>query len=315
VAVVSVQTVYGGASPLTIETQLTKKIEDQLFSIGELDSITSYSMDSVSIVTAVFKDGKDENLALQEVKDKIDAIATNLPSGAEKPVISKLNVTAGEPVMNIILESTGSLMDDTELYAYASIVVSDTIAQVTGVGNVEIAGGEKREIEVELHRAAVFERFLPVTEVAGLLARANMELPGGNVEFEEEDIPVRFKGDFTSLEAVENLDLSTRSGVFKLRQLADVRDSHTTVRERTVFFDKAGGKRNDGALLLRVMKNPSANTVGVVDGVMKRIPQIERESGGSVSLKVIREDAGFIRDSVSDTLGTSLWASYSLDWC
>jgi HAE1 family hydrophobic/amphiphilic exporter-1 len=106
VAVVSVQTVYGGASPLTIETQVTKKVEDQLFSIGELDSITSYSMDSVSIVTAAFRDGKDENLALQEEKDTVDAIAASLPTGAEKPVISKLNVTAGEPVMNIVLEST-----------------------------------------------------------------------------------------------------------------------------------------------------------------------------------------------------------------
>jgi hypothetical protein len=61
--------------------------------------------------TAAFRDGKDENLALQEVKDKVDAIAVSLPTGAEKPVISKLNITAGEPVMHIILESRGPGMD------------------------------------------------------------------------------------------------------------------------------------------------------------------------------------------------------------
>ena len=304
VTVVSVQTVYPGASPLTIETQLTKRIEDQVFSIGEVDSITSYSMDSVYIVSVSFRDGKDENLALQEVKDRIDAIATELPDGAQKSIISKVDITTGTPVMNIIVEGN---MPRTELYAYTRSVVRDQLAQVPGVGSVELSGGEQREIRVELHRppvaAAVFERYLPVEQIAALLDRANMELPAGNTEIDGQDIPIRFKGEFDSLEAIEDIDVPTRAGVFKLRQIADVRDYHSTVRERTIFLDKNAGTRNEGALLLQIMKNPSANTISVIDGVMKRIPRIEQESGGGVSLKVVREDAGFIRDSVNDTLG------------
>jgi HAE1 family hydrophobic/amphiphilic exporter-1 len=299
VPVVSVQTVYPGASPLVIETQLTKKIEDQVFSIGELDSITSYSMDSVSIVSVSFKDGKDENLALQEVKDKVDAILPDLPAGAEKPLISKVDITAGMPVMNIVLEGD---MDGVELYNYARTIVRDKIAQVSGVGNVEIAGGTEREIHVELRRAAGAERFLPVEQIAALLARANMELPGGNIGIDDQDVPVRFNGELESLEAIENLDIPTRAGVFKLRQIADVRDSHPVVRERTILLDKTTGIRNEGALLLRVMKNPSANTISVIDGIMKRIPEIENEAGNNIRFKVIREDAAFIRDSVNDTL-------------
>ncbi|GHT57470.1 multidrug ABC transporter [Spirochaetia bacterium] len=299
VTVVSVQTVYPGASPLVIETQLTKKIEDQLFSIGELDSVTSYSMDSVSVVAASFRDGKDENLALQEVKDKIDAIGADLPASAQKPVISKMDLTSGTPVMNIILEGN---MSDTELYAYASTVARDRLSQVTGVGTVEVSGGQKREISVELHRSAVFERFLPVEQISAILARANMEIPGGNIGIDDQDVPVRFKGELNSLDEIENLDVPTRAGVFKLRQLADIKDGHEEVRERTILLDKITGTRNDGALLLRVMKNPSANTVSVVDGIMKVIPRLEKETGGAIKLKVIREDAGFIRDSVNDTL-------------
>ncbi len=111
-----------------------------------------------------------------------------------------------------------------------------------------------------------------------------------------------FKGELPSLEAIEDIDIPVRAGVFKLRQLADVRDSQTAVRERTVFLDKTTGSRNEGVLLLRVYKNPSANTVNVVDGINKRIPRIEQDAGNTVSLNVIREDAGFIRDSVNDTL-------------
>jgi HAE1 family hydrophobic/amphiphilic exporter-1 len=302
VPVVSVQTVYPGASPLTIETQLTKRIEDAVFSIGELDYINSYSIDSASVINIFFKDTKDENLALQEVKDRIDTIAVELPDSAEKPVISKVAVTTGTPVMNIILEGN---MPDTELYAYAQSIVWDQFAQVPGVGSVELSGGVEREIQVELHRppvaAAAFERYLPIEQIAALLARANMELPAGNISIDGRDIPVRFKGEFDFLEAIEDIDVPTRAGVFKLRQLADVRDSHGAVRERTIFLDKTNGTRNEGALLLQIMKNPSANTVSVVDGVMKRIPRIEQDSG--IRLTVVREDASFIRDSVNDTLG------------
>jgi HAE1 family hydrophobic/amphiphilic exporter-1 len=307
VPVVSVQVVYPGASPLTIETQLTKRIEDAVFSIGELDYINSYSIDNASVINIFFKDAKDENLALQEVKDRIDAIAAEFPDSAEKPVISKVAVTTGTPVMNIILEGN---MLDTELYAYAQSTVRDQFSQVPGVGSVEISGGVKREILVELYRppvAAAFERYLPVEQIAALLARANMELPAGNisvadaVSIDGRDIPVRFKGEFDFLESVENFDVPTPAGVFKLRQLADVWDTHGAIRERTIFLDKTSGTRNEGALLLQIMKNPSANTISVVDGVMKRIPHIERDSG--IRLNVVREDASFIRDSVNDTLG------------
>jgi len=300
VPVVTIQTVYPGSSPQSIETQITKRIEDKIFSIGELDSVSSYSMDSVSIIIARFNETKDENLALSEVKDAVDALAAELPSGARKPVISKANISTIFPVMNIIIEGD---MPSTELFEYASTTVRDQLSQVTGVGSVELSVGEEREIRVELHGTPVFERFLTVEQVAGVLARANLELPGGNLVFDGQDIPVRFKGDFTSVEEIEDMDIPTRAGVFKLRQLADVHDSKTTVRERTVFLDNETGKRNENALLLQIVKNPSANTVKVIDGVMKRIPAIEKNSGNRIRLNVIREDAGFIRDSVSDTLG------------
>ena len=300
VPVVTVQIVYPGASPQSVETQITKKIEDKIFSIGELDSVTSHSMDSVSIIIAHFKESKDENIALQEVKDAVDALAAELPAAAKKPVIAKANITNIFPVMNIIVEGD---MPGTELHEYVSTVVKDQIAQVPGVGSVELSVGEEREIRVDLHRTPVFERFLPVEQIAGILARANLELPGGNLAFDGQDVPVRFKGEFNSLEEIEDTDIPTRAGVFKLRQLANVYDSKTVVRERTIFFDKETGKRNENALLLQVMKNPSANTVSVIDGIMKRIPGIERESGNRVHLNIIREDAAFIRDSVNDTLG------------
>ncbi|MDR2741598.1 MAG: efflux RND transporter permease subunit [Treponema sp.] len=299
-AVVTVQTLYPGASPQIVENQLTKQLEDQVFSIADVDSLTSYSMDSVSVITVVFKDGKDENLAIQEVKDKVDAVLPELPDGVEKPSISKIDVAASLPIMNIVLEGG---MDNTELYTLGSTVVHDALSRITGVGGVEISGGQNREIRVNLDRAAAYERFLPVEQVAAVLARANIEIPGGNIALEGEDIPVRFRGEFTSLDEIGDLDIPASSGVFKLRQLGTIEDTHATARERTILRDKEAGTRNEGALLIQITKNPSANTIAVVDAVMKQIPRIEAAAGGRINLQVVREDAGFIRDSVNDTLG------------
>jgi HAE1 family hydrophobic/amphiphilic exporter-1 len=300
-AIATVTTVYAGAGPQIVEAQLSKPIEDQVSSISGVDNITSYSMDNVSMVIIMFKDGKDENIAVQEVKDKVDAIMGELPEGIQKPSISKMDVATSTPIMRIIMEGD---MAPAELYDIATTTVRDRISQAAGVGSVEISGGRKREIRVEFEKSAVFERFLPPAMAAGILAQANVELPGGNIMVDGQDIPVRFKGEFTSVEEIENLDVETAAGTFKLRQFADVSDTETVIRERTILVDKTRSLRSEDAVLLSIQKNPSANTVGVVDAITKQIPEIEKAAGGRIHLEVVSEDAGFIRSSVNDTLSS-----------
>lgn len=300
---VTIQTVYPGASPRIIETQVTKKIEDQVSAIGELEKITAYSMDSVSVVIASFKSGKDENLALQEVKDKVELIISDLPDGTMRPAISKIDIATTQPVMSIILRGD---MENDELYGFAKTVAVDRLSQVPGVGRIDLSGGLEREIHVELNRNTVYERSVSAEQIAGILAAANVEIPAGSLRMDEQDIPLRFRGEFTSLNEMKNLDVPTRTGIFKLRQLAELSDSHAEIRERTSFFDKHQGQRSEGALLLQVVKNPSANTINVVRGVQERIPGIEAESGNRVRFDIINEDATFIQDSVDDTLGNMI---------
>jgi HAE1 family hydrophobic/amphiphilic exporter-1 len=298
IATVTIQAVYPGASPDIVETQVTKKIEDQISGITDVDTITSYSMDSASIVIVLFKSGKDENVAVQEVKEKVEAILADMPQDMERPSIEKQDIN-DEPVMTILMEGD---MDPTELYTLASTVIQDELAQIAGVSSVDIAGGVKREIQVELERSAVYERYLPVEQIAGLLAMANMELPGGNIEVDGQDIPVRFKGEFTSVEEIGNIDIQTQAGTFKLRQLADIHDTETTVRERTTFFDKKAGTRNENALVFSLRKNATANATTIVETISRRLPGIEAAAGGNIRLRIIQEDATYVQDSVNDTL-------------
>ncbi|MGO8693345.1 MAG: efflux RND transporter permease subunit [Rectinemataceae bacterium] len=298
---VTVQTIYPGAGPLVIESQVTKKIEDEVASLAQLDSITSYSIEGASIVMVKFKIGKDEDLATQEVKDKVDAILDKLPTGAKRPTVTKLDIGSSFPVMNIVLEGAGD-MDATQLRTLADNAVKDRLAQVEGVGEVDVAGGREREIRVELGRDEVYDRSLSLLQVAGLLQAANLEVPAGNFKDGGQDLSVRFKGEFGSLGEMADLDLPSPTGVVKLRQIADVRDTGTEVRERVVFLDNEAGTRNGDAILLKVLKNPSANTVKIVDQIKAALPGIEKDLGGKARLRIIGEDATFVRDSVDDTL-------------
>jgi len=294
----TVTVVYPGAGPQVIESQITNKIEDEVSALSQLDTITSYSIEGASIVTIQFKIGKDENLAKEEVREKVDGILDQLPSGARRPVVTKLDVTALFPAMNILAEGE---MDPTTLHTLADKVVKARLAQIEGIGRVDLGGGREREVRVELGRADVFDRSIPLLQIAGLLQAANVEIPGGSFKEDGQDLSVRLKGQFQSVDDIRNLDVPTRSGVVKLRQIADVRDSYKEVRERIMFFDKDSGARSNDAVLLKILKNPSANTVSVVNNVKAALPGIEKDLGGQVHLRVVSEDATFVRDSVMDT--------------
>ena len=140
---VTVQTVYPGASPSQIETLITKKIEDEIGSISRIKRVSSFSLDSVSIVLIEFELEKDPDVANQEVKDKIDAIINLLPDDAETPVIEKLDITA-TPIIDLVI---GGNIDATDLKELVELNIKDSISRVDGVGSVSVAGGRTRRSE------------------------------------------------------------------------------------------------------------------------------------------------------------------------
>ena len=141
---VTVQTIYPGAGPKETEIQISKKIEDAVSTISKIDYIQSYSMEGVSYVICRFELDKDGDIANQEVKDKVNAILNQLPRDAELPVIEKFDI--GEfPVLDIVFSGD---LPVRELYTLADQKIKDRFSQVGGVGKVEIAGGEEREMTI-----------------------------------------------------------------------------------------------------------------------------------------------------------------------
>ena len=295
---ITVQTVYPGAGPKEIETQISERIEDAVSTIGKIKTISSYSMESVSFVVLEFEMGKDVDIANQEVKDKISSIVNELPTDAFDPVVEKFDI-GGESVVDVVF--TGS-MTARELFSYADKNIKDRFAQIEGAGKVTLIGGEEREIQIKLDNRVVRQNILSIPQLAQIIGAENMDMPAGHFSKDDQEFSVRFEGELESVEQFENIDIPTVFGLKKLDQLAKVSDTGAEVRERTVYFNNLTKNRNDNIIIFNITESSDGNTVELAKGIKKVVKELQEELPPGASLSVISDKSLFIEASVEDTL-------------
>ncbi|MEF3694763.1 MAG: efflux RND transporter permease subunit, partial [Candidatus Cloacimonadota bacterium] len=299
---VLIQTIYPGAGPREIETQISKPIEDAVANVSQIDLIQSYSMENVSLVMVQFKINKDIDLANQEVKDKVDAIAVNMPTGAQKSTISKLDINAF-PFMDLVLSGN---LEGRELYEYANNKLKDRFAQIEGVAQVTMTGGEKREISIRLSDRVVYENNISMAQLTQILAAQNLDMPGGNFTRGSQEYFVRLKGEYQSVDEIANTDIPTSFGTKKLSALAEVTDASSEVRERAVYFDVKKMESDQNIVRISLTNSPDGNIVNIASEIRKQLPRIQQELPEGTELRIIRDDSDFTKFTVSDTM-TNIW--------
>lgn len=297
-----IQTVYPGAGPSEVETQITKKIEDAIATVSQVDYTQSYSMENVSIIMMAFKIGKDVNIANQEVKDQVDAVVREFPTDVEKPVIQKLNINAF-PFMDIIL--TGK-MDGKALYELADTKLKDRFGQIEGVAQVGITGGDKRQINVTLSDRAVFQDKISIAQLMQILAAQNMDMPSGSIKSGSQEYSVRFKGQFDSVDKIADADIPTMNGVRKLRDLATVTDGSEDVTARAIYYNIPSQRLEENIVRISITSASDGNMVNISKQLAKELPEIQKELPEGAKLEMVRDDSDFIRSTVSDTFG-NIW--------
>ncbi|MCE5304341.1 efflux RND transporter permease subunit, partial [bacterium] len=253
-----------------------------------------------SITMIEFVLNKNIDFANQEVKDKVDQILNNLPDDADKPIVQKVDIRA-ESVADIVLSGD---IDPRELYDIANNQVKDMLSQISGVANVEINGGQEREIRIILSNQTVYENMLSLPVLMQILGAQNMDIPGGTYEIGNQEYSVRLKGqyDYDSIKAIEETLIPTPTGVKKLRELARVVDAGKKITQRSVFFDNNKKIVYNNAIRVGVIKSPDGNVVDVVDQVKERLPAIKASLPPGISIDIVRESAKFVKDTQDDTL-------------
>nr|MDA3843087.1 efflux RND transporter permease subunit [Candidatus Kapabacteria bacterium] len=242
---VTIQTIYPGAGPKEIETQITKKIEDVISTVSEIERIESYSLDGASIIMIEFKLSKDPNVASQEIKDKVDLVINDLPDDAMDPLIQKIDFGA-LPIVDLVLSGD---LDSRKLYDIADKTLKDRFSQIQGVAQVKIVGGQEREIQVNMSNRLVYENAISLPQMLQILKAHNMDIPGGYFNINDQEYTVRVEGEFPDLQTIEDLEIPTAFGPKKLKDFADVKDGGKKVRQRAIYYNDSTGKRDDNVVL------------------------------------------------------------------
>ena len=266
VNVVTISTVYAGASPSEIESTVTKKIEDAVSALENIKKIYSYSYESLSVVVVQLTNDANVDNTLNEAQRKINAIRADLPDDAKEPSLSKFSLS-DLPIVSIGVTSNLSAQ---ELYDLVDKKIQPELSRVPGVAQVNIIGGRKREIRVSIDAKKLEGYGLSIAQVQQLIVASNMEIPAGKIKTRENSTSIRLLGKLQDVEQLRNLILTSRNGVeIRLSDVADVQD---TEEEAT----KIARIDQENTLLLQVLKQTDANAVSVSELVRKKMAQIEQ---------------------------------------
>ena len=288
--VVNVRTIWGGAGPKEVESQITKEIEDAVATISGIKSLESSSLESVSTVTIRFVSGTDVNFAHIDVKDKVDAILGRLPDGIIPPVVAKFDLGAS-PLMELILTGERPLRD---LYEYAEGDVKDALSRVQGVANVDVLGGEKREIQVNLSKERLKGYGLSITDVVRAIDAGNRSVPAGRITQSKDEFTVRMEAEFTHFSELQYLDIFLPAGgTVKLNELGSVDDAFTEKRMTARYGGKEG-------ISLSIVKLSDAQPIQLADDVRDTIKVLQTQLPTDVQIEVIKDESVTILDSVND---------------
>lgn len=296
VPVVVVVTTYPGATPETVETEVTRPVEDALNAIGGLDEITSTSYEGRSVVVVKFKLEVQGAAAAQDVRDKVAAIEANLPEDAKKPVVSRFD-PAAEPILSLAISSTS--LDVPALTTLADRKVVRQLTTVAGVGQATLVGGRKRQIDVAIDETRMRALGVGINEVVNALRTGNGNSPAGSIVDPVSERTIQVRGRVEEPQALLDMVVTRRGGAaILLRDVATVSDGAVDAESRALYNGQT-------ALAIDIVKVQDANTVQVVTDVRNRLQQLNTElATQNVQLRIVTDTSTPIRESVGQVQTT-----------
>src|SRR5215813_1064826 len=248
-----------GASPEEIETEISRKVEDAVNTISQIDEVRSTSSEGQSLVLIQFELSKNGDVAAQEVQNKVNAIIPTLPQTAKQPVIQKFDPDA-TPILQIAVSAPRSLRDVTLI---ADKQIKQKLENTKGVGQITIVGGARRELHVMVNPDRLRAYNLTITDVFNAARAQNLELPGGNLNEGARELTVRTTGRITDVAQFNQITVANRqSYVVKVSDIGYAEDAYEEPRSAA---------RLDGApaVTLVVATQSGENTVATADAVSR----------------------------------------------
>jgi HAE1 family hydrophobic/amphiphilic exporter-1 len=287
--VVVVETTQPGAAPVDVETEITDKVEEAVNTISGIDELRSVTTEGVSLVLVTFVVEKNVDVGAQEVRDRVNTILQNLPKDIDQPRVQKLDPDAS-PILYLALRAQSRpIRDVTEL---ADKRVRRVLESVDGVGQVQLIGGRKRQVNVLLDPIRLRAAAVTALDVQRAIADQNMTTPGGRVDTGPGELTVRVHGRVTDPAQIGDLVLRREGGhSILVRDVGEVIDGVEDA-ESAALLD------GEPTVLLALRKQSGANTVAVADAAKARVEDLRKELPSGYAIEIVRDESGVIKTSV-----------------
>jgi HAE1 family hydrophobic/amphiphilic exporter-1/multidrug efflux pump len=291
-SIVTVRTLYKGASAEIVDSQITQKIEDIVGGTPGLATIDSRSEDGRSVVRMEFEPGVSVDEATNDIRDRVSRIIDFLPDNAGRPEIFK--TSEGNQVA-IWLRLRSQNLNDLELSDYASRYLKDYFSSVDGVGQIILSGEKEISLRVWINPSALSARDLTVSDIESVLLKENIELPAGRLESKRIDLNIKVDKNYKNVEDFKNLPIKrARDGsLVRLKDVARVELGPLNLR--TLF--KGNGFPVVG---IGIYQQSNSNTIAVVDGIKKKLTEVKKNLPEGVQLDVAFDRSNYIRVAVNE---------------
>lgn len=294
--VITATTIYPGAGPDEINTLVSRKIEEAVSGVNGLLEVTSTSQEGVSVVSAQFNVGTNMDVALNDVRAKIDSITGQLPQAIEKPIINKFD-SASDPVMYMVLGSptlTGQQLRD-----LADDKLKDKFARIDGVASVGVSGGDVREIQVQVFKDKLLSYGLGIVDVQRAITASTLNVPSGRSVEGTKEYSIRVLGEYKTFDDIKGTVISVRDqtrfgGKPRIVRLTDIAKVLDTTTERRQYSRLNG---NDTVVMV-IQKAKEGNAVEISQAAHGVIDQIQKEFG--LSVVVTQDTSRQIGESLAD---------------
>ncbi len=287
--VISIRTEYENASPEVVEELVTRPIEEAMAAVPGAEEVTSNSSEGNSNVTVKFAWGTDLDVAVSDIRDRIDRVINRLPDDAERPILFKFDFAA----MPIVFIGISSEMDPVEMRRLIEDQIKFRIESINGVASMTIFGGREREVSVDIDPYRLKAMNVSLDQVMTVLKRANINRPAGYVDVGNLEVTIRAPGEFASVEEIRQTVITVRDGVpIRIGDIATVTDGMNRVRRVSRINAKDGVR-------IAIMRQSGANTVQVAGRVVEELERLQRQYT-NLDIRIIRNSADYINNSISN---------------
>ena len=289
-----------GAGPTELETQVTKRVEDAIAGLGNIDNMISTVNDGVSSTVVNFVLGTDSDRATNDVRNAIAQIRQNLPQDINEPIVKRLEF-AGGPIMTYAVTSEQRSVE--QLSYLVDQTISRALLSVKGVAQVQRVGGVDREIRVNLDPSRLQALGITATQVNDQIRAFNVNLPGGRTQLGGSEQSIRTLGSAPNVEVLKSYQILLPNGSYvPLSSLGEVNNGFAEVRQEALLNGKP-------VVAYQVLRSTGSTLVTVEEGVRKAVEELKKTLPPDVKQELIFTRADYIRESYQSTIDDLIIAS------